>query len=222
MKKKKLVSLLIGLLLGAGSIVQAMAQTPDGQTPAEETVCDPLKADGVTAGLYGLCVAFCEAQDHAAISHPITEAELEVLAAAAPSGRLLANYNKKKSETDPPMPCVVVEEPCPCWEANKLSNTRPPSMNEDFNFANACGNEAIFGDGFALIENFQSGSFNDGFQVGTFGNDCFVFNSNENPDLPSPVLLEVTEEEASACRGSIIAHAQLWADPGRVWDCWPE
>ena len=35
--------------------------TPDGLTPAQEDVCDDLK--GGTAGLYGLCVAFCEAHD---------------------------------------------------------------------------------------------------------------------------------------------------------------
>ena len=49
------------VFLGAGNV--ASAQTPDGETPAEEQVCDPLRADGVTKGLYGLCVAFCEAHD---------------------------------------------------------------------------------------------------------------------------------------------------------------
>ena len=44
-------------------ISAASAQTPDGQTPAGESVCDALQAEGVTRGLYGLCVAFCEAQD---------------------------------------------------------------------------------------------------------------------------------------------------------------
>jgi hypothetical protein len=34
------------------------AQTPDGQTPAEETVCD-----GLGGGLFGLCNAYCEAMD---------------------------------------------------------------------------------------------------------------------------------------------------------------
>lgn len=28
--------------------MSVLAQTPDGQTPAQETVCDPLKEDGVT------------------------------------------------------------------------------------------------------------------------------------------------------------------------------
>ena len=36
----------------------SQAKTPDGQTPAEETVCDDLEG-----ALYGLCVAFCEAMD---------------------------------------------------------------------------------------------------------------------------------------------------------------
>ena len=46
------------LLLVTGT---ATGQTPDGDTPANEGVCDELI--GATPGLYGLCVAFCEAQD---------------------------------------------------------------------------------------------------------------------------------------------------------------
>jgi hypothetical protein len=34
------------------------AKTPDGMTPAEETVCD-----GLPQGLWGLCVSYCEARD---------------------------------------------------------------------------------------------------------------------------------------------------------------
>jgi hypothetical protein len=41
----------------------ALAQTPDGQTPVNEGVCDELMESGITKGLFGLCVAFCEAQD---------------------------------------------------------------------------------------------------------------------------------------------------------------
>ena len=43
------------VLLVCGS---ASAQTPDGETPANEGACDVLL--GATPGLYGLCVAFCE------------------------------------------------------------------------------------------------------------------------------------------------------------------
>ena len=34
--------------------------TPDGQPPAEETVCEDA---GLRGAAYGLCVAFCEAND---------------------------------------------------------------------------------------------------------------------------------------------------------------
>lgn len=91
------------------------ASTPDGQTPVNEGVCDNLV--GGTPGLYGLCVAFCEAQDHAALSAPITEEEFKALEDSAPSGRILANYNKKKQDSDPDMPCIKAEEPCPCRDS---------------------------------------------------------------------------------------------------------
>ena len=116
--------LMVCLCLAVSVMVSAplLAQTPDGETPAEETICDPLKADGVTKGLYGLCVAFCEAQDHVALSDPITEEELKALFDAAPSGRILSNYNKKKLEGDPEMPCIKIEEPCPCWAGTQLAS----------------------------------------------------------------------------------------------------
>ncbi len=97
------------------------AGTPDGIPPANEGVCDVLRADGVTRGLYGLCVAFCEAQDHATLSDTITQADLLALQIGAPSGKILQNYNRRKSPEDPDMPCVLVEEDCPCWSAAELA-----------------------------------------------------------------------------------------------------
>ena len=99
----------------------ASAQTPDGQTPAEETVCDPLRATGVTKGLYGLCVAFCEAQDIASVDEPITQDQLAALEASAPSGKILNAYNRKKRDADPHMPCILVQEPCPCWSEEEIA-----------------------------------------------------------------------------------------------------
>ena len=114
-----LATLAVGLIAVAPPV---FAETPDGGTPAEEMVCDPLREDGVTKGLYGLCVAFCEAQDIASEDVPITEAELSAFWDAAPSGRILANYNKRKQANDPDMPCILVEEPCPCWTAEELAS----------------------------------------------------------------------------------------------------
>lgn len=118
------------MTMAIGFIVFSMpllAQTSDGYTPAQETVCDPLKAGDVTKGLYGLCVAFCEAGDYADELDAITPEELATLEISAPSGRILANYNKKKDKAnnpaDPDMPCILVEESCPCWTPEELANT---------------------------------------------------------------------------------------------------
>ncbi len=118
---KNLYSLMGGIILSLSAFsLPVVAATPDGQSPADETVCDPLKADGVTKGLYGLCVAFCEAQDVASIAAPLTEDELSALLADAPSGIILESYNKKKTDSDPAMPCIMDEAPCPCWTNEEL------------------------------------------------------------------------------------------------------
>lgn len=107
------------------SIMIAMsvtAGTLDGLTPAEETICDTLREDGVTKGLYGLCVAFCEAQDLASEQTVLSYEDLVALGVDAPSGRILANYNKKKQEGDPGMPCIVEEPPCPCFTQEELQS----------------------------------------------------------------------------------------------------
>jgi hypothetical protein len=100
----------------------ALATTTDGQTPADEIVCDSLKADGVTKGLYGLCVAFCEAQDFADVTETTTDSELLNLMKGAPSGKILAAYNRKKSATDPGMPCIVEASACPCFTDTEVAD----------------------------------------------------------------------------------------------------
>jgi hypothetical protein len=101
----------------------AAAQTPDGLTPAVETVCGDDKFAGATPGLQGLCVAMCEAQD----CEPI-EDELGTVTfppscnASAP--QILANYeklkNRDKEDNDPPMPCVRVV--CTCWTESQIES----------------------------------------------------------------------------------------------------
>lgn len=76
----------------------ANATTPDAETPANEGICNSLQ--GSTSGLYGLCVAYCEAQD------------LNTLDKNPPSLRILANYNKKKQAGDLDMPCVSPQYSC--------------------------------------------------------------------------------------------------------------
>jgi hypothetical protein len=65
MRARYLTGLLTPTLLLFGLSVLATASayaqgTPDGETPAEETVCDDA---GLTGAAYGLCNAYCEAMD---------------------------------------------------------------------------------------------------------------------------------------------------------------
>lgn len=121
-KKYALKLLLASLLLTITAAIAVHAKTPDGKTPAKETVCDVLKADGVTKGLYGLCVSFCEAHDFAEVETPLTEEEVLALASDGASGRILRNYNKLKKADDPEMPCIVPKQDslCPCFTEAEL------------------------------------------------------------------------------------------------------
>ncbi len=98
-------ALLASVAMMGGS---AMAVTPDGETPANEGVCNGLQASGITPGLYGLCVAYCEAQD------------LDTFDKEPPSTKILGNYNKRKQASDPAMPCV--KPVCPCWTTAEMAS----------------------------------------------------------------------------------------------------
>jgi hypothetical protein len=98
-------------------------QTPDGETPANEGLCDFLW--GGTPGLYGLCVAFCEAQD----CDPDFSLEDPYENCLPSSPKLLEIYNQKKQDGDPDMPCVKPE--CPCWTAEELAGLRYPSPGDE-------------------------------------------------------------------------------------------
>jgi len=131
---KSLLYIFLSITLGGllTTPMPVLAKTPDGDTPANEGVCDDLKAASVTKGLYGLCVAFCEAHDAADISEAISSDDLAELLASRPNGKILANYNEKKSASDPDMPCLRAQEPCPCWELADLDRilfTRTDSSN---------------------------------------------------------------------------------------------
>ena len=109
----------LAILSGPGAFSQG---TPDGETPANEGVCDDVMADGVTKGLYGLCVAFCEAQDCEATLDEAT-GEVTFDESCRPSNpKILENYNKRKLDSDPPMPCVnLLPAECPCWTPDELA-----------------------------------------------------------------------------------------------------
>jgi hypothetical protein len=96
-------------------------RTPDGMTPAEEDICDDLK--GATRGLYGLCVAFCEAHDSECV--PDFSLENPFRDCKKRDRKILEKYRQKMREGDPEMPCLpsAGEDPefaCPCWSQEDL------------------------------------------------------------------------------------------------------
>ena len=157
---------LLSILLGLFSIT---AQA-DGIPPSGETVCDVLNAPGVTNGLFGLCNAYCEAKDcdeYAPGDEPRS------------CQRLLANYDRKASGSDPAMPCLAQEpEPvvCPCWtpESQRLVD---PAMGLP---AGMCFNEFP---GIGTVANYGNSDISFGHRDG----ECEFFNvlTNEFDLLPT-------------------------------------
>jgi hypothetical protein len=99
-------ALIVVMTVSNGGLINK-AHAGDGNTPANEGVCDVLI--GATPGLYGLCVGYCEARDINDIANEDSKPS---------NGKLLDLYNKRKKDSDPEMPCV--QTPCSCWTAAEL------------------------------------------------------------------------------------------------------
>ncbi len=97
-------------------------RTPDGATPAEESTCDVLKHG--TPGLYGLCIAFCEAHD----CEPDLLLDDPFSVCKKSDRKILDKYRDKMRDGDPDMPCIPNpigpgdrgETLCPCWSEDDL------------------------------------------------------------------------------------------------------
>ena len=202
------------------------AQTPDGETPAAEPVCDALQS--ATPGLYGLCVAYCEANDAHLLSPTGAADQLDT-----PSRRLLETYNKLKTDADPAMPCVQPEG-CPCWTEQQLETVLlPPASNFDENFDNACALANILGGGTRrIIENFENGVAVPFPPTGSFyqmssaefpdGTGQCTFFSRDFAGAPPNNRLPLNAAETTFCRDTLLAHASLNKIDGIVWDCFNE
>ncbi|MCI5146073.1 MAG: hypothetical protein D3923_11220 [Candidatus Electrothrix sp. AR3] len=84
-----------------GVILSALMLTTTAQASTSDTICSPLKNQ--VPGLYGLCVAFCSAHE--------TELELsddlkELENLNQSQLRLYNNYQRKRGEDGPQLPCV--------------------------------------------------------------------------------------------------------------------
>ncbi len=191
---------LIAVLLLAVSA--AYGQTPDGLTPANEDICDDLMF--VTPGLYGMCVAFCEAQDCD------TDPALDGESCSAGSERVLERYRELMQPGDPDMPCVAPPPSCPCWTQEEIDNLPYPQPGDE----TRCSKDA-FGRNvdFWYINNFDSNgeqrlSFVETHEVRngtpycrlhdtcTGGRDCLGENRSLNITLEEFVICEAQLDQA--------------------------
>lgn len=166
--------LLTALTTMNGNVI---AQTPDGETPANEGVCDVLH--GGTPGLYGLCVAYCEAQD------------LDSFDKEPPNTKILANYRKKMQAGDPDMPCVKV--PCPCWSADEMG-----SITDD-GLASACNS---FPNRLQIVNNSTKLHFAE-VNTTTGLERCRYINLNISPVTSRSFT--ITPTEAASCMADVQA-----------------
>jgi hypothetical protein len=145
---------------------------------------------------------------------------------STPNRKILEKYNRKKSASDPPMPCVQ-QEGCPCWTAEQLSTALPPSMNYHHINARACLNPRNLKLGSYAIENFENvapesyTTSGDGFQLFTTDAICGVTNRNY-PGAPPDTLQPITTAEAESCKNLLIAHANAHKTDRLIWDCFAE
>lgn len=169
----------------------AYSQTADGSTPANEGVCDPLI--GGTPGLYGLCVAYCEAQD------------LDATPGTPSATNILETYNKRRRAGDPDMPCL--RAPCPCWSEDDLDIALPT--------LSACRD--LTGDGNAnedgvLIAGPPPSDLNAAIArilttSATLDLCFFVVQQEGLPNSGVVNNLFITKEEGAICEASIREHA---------------
>jgi hypothetical protein len=195
--------IIVGLLV-AGS--PALAQTPDGETPFNEGICDSLI--GGTPGLYGLCVGFCESQDCEATIDADGNLSMGANCKTA-SRKLLTNYNKKAQAGDPPMPCINVEvDECPCWTPEELA-----SANDLGSFITNCGTTSTKDGGtgaaisFEYYTDYCSGNGGSGTFVKSYGvteNAGEIRCSAYDTCTKGGTYLDISAEEYVGCKYEVL------------------
>jgi hypothetical protein len=170
---------MLGLVLTAGfaSTTFSVAATADELTPANEGICNGLKTNA-TPGLYGLCVAYCEAQD------------LDITDKDPPKIKILENYRKRMQAGDPDMPCV--NAPCPCW-----SNAQFSAITSD-GLAAVCLKTSSTAQ---LIDNVPSGTGERYAFADTARNRCAYVDRATTPQTVN--FQSVTPTEAQSCLSAV-------------------
>ena len=187
-KSSYLLALLVACLVSSS---QAPAKTPN-LTPADAGVCDELRDGNFTKGLYGLCVAYCEAQDCAfGDTGELPES------CSSSDDRILGTYNRMKSESDPDMPCVATQTACPCWEPEDLQSAGGFDGGSRW-----CFNDP---DGFQAMYFFGPSSETQIYSVPSpFADDPNTCLNMDTVNNPLPIQLEIDAVANEECRRQLV------------------
>lgn len=185
-------SLLNTTLLAACCWVMSpvMASTADGETPAEESVCDDYQG-----ALGGLCNAYCEALD--------CDSQ-DPRASDTACAKVAANFNKHDT-TGAGLPCEQVA--CPCkevWEASEdidgvlIGDSAGWTISECFDRSSTDTINVKFGANSGGIDRFTA-TVNQ-FAEGQFKSNCEL-TDGDGPtfiggDIPGSI---VSDEELASC-----------------------
>jgi hypothetical protein len=197
--------LLFALVTALVIPISASAQT-DTETPANEEVCDDLMF--ASPGLYGLCVAFCEAQD----CQPDFSSDDPFEQCHPSSPKLLEAYDKRKGEDDPEMPCV--QTGCPCWSPEELADLPFPSDGSGLCIHRGDGERGL--DGWAIPLEGPSSIVVQTIETGR--PRAPILCQYLAPHLDPPVFrdLSISADEYATCTADVIASGRE-----RGFDCWP-
>jgi len=181
------------VLLAAFSGV-ALTQTPDGETPANEGICDDLQ--GGTPSLFGLCVAFCEAHDCV----PDLGAEDPLENCKPASKKIFDKYNARKQPGDPLMPCLT-EGDCPCFTAEDLASFVPAPETPTFA---ACNHTLDSPVGLTLIRASGTPFVAAELIENSAPSKCRYLDTRTNPPT-ARTFSPLTDEQAQTCRNLLIS-----------------
>lgn len=117
---------IVANLLPYAANAQGGRGAPTTANNSGPSVCASLR--GGTAGLFGLCQAYCAPRDQSSVDMN----DIASVRAAAPSVKLLERYNALKTEDDPGMPCfaeagsdvppdeIPAPTSCACWTSEQV------------------------------------------------------------------------------------------------------
>lgn len=190
-------AIIVPIIFSIPDITEANPPTNNLNSP-NKGACKTLNEPGVTPGLYGLCVAYCEALDCNLDSTTPTATHPQC---DKPSTKILGRYNAMKTATDPNMPCVVPPPTeCSCWTQQEISQIGSTWLGDPSQYMLLWQNN--YDASYGLWEYYTSGYHGAGVSYLPEPSCSYFHYDAYDPLYSSPVVrvISVSEQMAQACQ----------------------